>query len=125
MELYAIDKSDLTTFTIDGDTTGAKFFLGPLTPFEVAFIQTLASNPEEHFFFSMKVIAFGLKGWEGFKNRKGELVPFKTSTLNIPVIGDVAVAANESINMIPQMAIVKMSNTILESNMLVDNQKKS
>lgn len=122
--MYAIDKSELLEYTIEGDTSGTIFQLGMLDAFEVAYVQSLAVQPEEKFYFSIRVVSIGLKGWKNFKNRKGENVPFITSATTLPNIGDISIMSNESLKLLSSDAMLKLANKILEINIYTDADKK-
>ena len=72
----------------------------------------------------LEYLRFGLKGWENYKGKNGNLIEFVKGNRNVAGM-TVPIASNESINCLADSMVLELANKIQSLNTLTEQEIKN
>ena len=131
----AIDPASTWEYSLKGDTTGTVFTLGVIDSSTRRHIddkhlkidadgKTRKMTEEQLHDKYWMFAQFGLRGWRGFKDSKGQEVPFKTASIDFGGVRR-TVVSDESLNFLDLKWIVELGISITQGNRLLEQDEKN
>lgn len=118
----SLSKDYISKFDTEEQKTVWK--LGVLSAYAFAYVGSKISDPTQSINGMIEVVKFGLIGFEGFKDIKGNIIAFATQTKSIGQ-RNFNIVKDDIINIMPIDLIIELGGKILEMTKLTEQEIKN
>jgi len=108
----------------DKDEPKTVFKIGVLVTDVFTTVSKMASSKDQSIDALTEAVRFGVKGFDGFKDKQGNKINFDTANRNVNGV-DYQVLTNRIINMIPVDVVIELGGEILRITKLSEAEVKN